>query len=130
MDQMIELARPLGKVGNILPTTKQFNTIPLFVRSLGLVTFCPSVDRFSHFLFTGVQAKRVALHFELMFTRPENDAEPEKQGAILQRVSQLVDAKVLRSTANLRFSWDKLVDALLLQDSGRAVGKIVLSVQF
>ena len=66
----------------------------------------------------------------MMFTRGLYAVEPEKQGAILNRVASLVDAKVLRSTANHRFAWDKLVDALELQESGKAIGKIVLTVAF
>jgi NADPH:quinone reductase-like Zn-dependent oxidoreductase len=65
-----------------------------------------------------------------MFTRAAYDVEPEKQGAILNRVASLVDSKVIRSTANHRFAWDKLLEALALQDSGKAIGKIVLTVNF
>jgi len=105
INSVIELTNPLGRIGMILPLTQQFNTIPLF-------------------------AKRIALHWELMFTRPVCGVELEKQGAILNRVSQLFEAKVLHTTANTRFPWDKMVDALDLQDSGKAIGKIVLPVSF
>lgn len=65
-----------------------------------------------------------------MFTRGLFDAEQEKQGEILNRVAGLVDNKVLRTTANTRFPFSKLPEALKLQESGKAIGKIVLSVEF
>lgn len=80
--------------------------------------------------YTRLQGKRGSLVFEMMFTRGLYGVEQEKQGAILKRVASLVDAKVLRTTANHRFAWDKLLDALELQDSGKAIGKIVLTVAF
>lgn len=130
INSVIELTNPLGRIGMILPLTQQFNTIPLFV-PYDLIPFsitwrvCCKLS-----LTSRVQAKRIALHWELMFTRPVCGVELEKQGAILNRVSQLVEAKVLHTTANTRFPWDKMVDALDLQDSGKAIGKIVLPVSF
>lgn len=67
--------------------------------------------------------------FELMFTRSVTGVEMEKQGAILNRVAELIDAKVLHSTANNHFPLNKIVEALALQDSGNAIGKIVLSTR-
>jgi NADPH:quinone reductase-like Zn-dependent oxidoreductase len=66
----------------------------------------------------------------MMFTRGMFNAEPEKQGSILKRVAELIDAKVLQMTANIRYPWDKLPQALALQESGKAIGKIVLTVEF
>jgi NADPH:quinone reductase-like Zn-dependent oxidoreductase len=77
-----------------------------------------------------VQTKRASLVWEFMFARPMHDVEPEKQGAVLNRVAGLVDAKTIRSTANNRFAWGKLPEALQLQASGKAIGKIVLTVAF
>jgi NADPH:quinone reductase-like Zn-dependent oxidoreductase len=74
--------------------------------------------------------KRGSLVWEMMFARGVYGVVPERQGAILNRVASLVDSKVLRSTANARFAWDKLAEALALQGSGRAIGKIVLTVAF
>jgi len=105
IEQLIELVNPLGKIGHILPIQKPVNTAPLFM-------------------------KRGSLVWEMMFARGVYGVEPERQGAILNRVASLVDSKVLRSTANVRFAWDKLAEALALQGSGRAIGKIVLSVAF
>jgi NADPH:quinone reductase-like Zn-dependent oxidoreductase len=65
-----------------------------------------------------------------MFTRGLFNVEPEKQGAILKRVAELIEAKVLRTTANIRYPWGKLPQALTFQYSGQAIGKIVLTVAF
>jgi zinc-binding alcohol dehydrogenase family protein len=105
IDQLIQLVNPLGRIGHILAIKKPLITAPLF-------------------------RKRASLVWEMMFARGLFNAEPEKQGAILKRVAELVDAKVLHTTANIRFAWDKLPQALALQDSGKATGKIVLTVAF
>jgi len=105
IDQLITSINPLGMIGHILSITKPVNTAPLFM-------------------------KRGALVYEFMFSRPVFNVEPEKQGIILNRVSQLIDTKVLRTTAQTRVPWAKLPEALVLQDSGKALGKIVLSVAF
>lgn len=45
--------------------------------------------------------KSISIHWELMFTRPLYEtSDLHEQGHLLQRVAQLVDAGVLKSTAN------------------------------
>jgi NADPH:quinone reductase-like Zn-dependent oxidoreductase len=78
-----------------------------------------------------LKRKSVSVHWELMFTRPLfQTPDIIEQHRLLNEVSELVDAGVLRTTmteeagpinaANLR-----RVHALV--ESGRAIGKIVLS---
>jgi len=85
--------------------------------------------------FLGVTAhkmflKRGTLIAGFMFARPMHNDEPEKQGEILNRVGEWIDQGVLVHTQNQHFEWDQLREAQKFQDSGKAIGKITLSVKF
>lgn len=73
-------------------------------------------------------AKRGSVHFELMFARPTLDAEPERQGALLDRVADLLDQKVLAGTMTRVIDWSEVRGAHEAIDSGHTVGKIVMRV--
>jgi len=77
-----------------------------------------------------LKAKSVSFHWEFMFTRPQfRTADRGRQGEILERLAQLVEAGELCttltthlspiSTANLALAHGRLVE-------GRSIGKIVL----
>lgn len=73
--------------------------------------------------------KSVSVHWEFMFTRSMFDTDMAAQGALLNEVSRLVDAGVLRTTLAERYgSIDaaNLARAHRLIESGTARGKIVL----
>jgi zinc-binding alcohol dehydrogenase family protein len=103
-DALVGLLAPTGKMCCILPVTKPVNLLPLFQR-------------------------RIAVAFELMFARALFNAQPERQGAILDHVSALLDAKTLRSTLVTQVPWTVagLVEAHQLSASGKAIGKTVLA---
>lgn len=74
--------------------------------------------------------KSLSIHWELMFTRSSFDTvDLSEQGAILDEVSRLVDAGVLRTTLGTHLG---VIDAANLRrahallESGRAKGKLVL----
>ncbi|MET0429570.1 MAG: zinc-binding alcohol dehydrogenase family protein [Microvirga sp.] len=74
--------------------------------------------------------KAVSIHYELMFTRTMFDtADVADQGALLNEVSRLVDAGMLRTTMTERHT---PIDAATLKrvhasiESGRTMGKIVV----
>jgi len=73
--------------------------------------------------------KRGSLVWELMFTRSMFGLESERQHALLNRVSELVDAGeiVTTRTTTFPFNADGLVKAHELQESGKAIGKTVLT---
>jgi zinc-binding alcohol dehydrogenase family protein len=75
-------------------------------------------------------ARRGTLTCELMFTRPLFDAAPERQREVLDEVARLLEAGVLRHTlvTHMPFSLAGLRQALDLQQSGKAIGKIALSL--
>lgn len=74
--------------------------------------------------------KSVSTHWEFMFTRPVFEtADIDAQGALLDEVSRLVDAGVLKTTLGDRFgtiSAPNLRRAHALIERGAARGKIVL----
>lgn len=73
-------------------------------------------------------SKSVSLHAELMFTPSITGAAIEKQGEILEMIAKLVDQGLIKTTANvkLEFNLKGLIQALELQHSGKAIGKITL----
>lgn len=81
-----------------------------------------------------LHSKSVTFAWELMFTRPANRTEDmEEQHRLLNRVSDLVDRGVLRSTVTTRLtpiSAENLKQAHALIEGGRTLGKIVIEGPF
>jgi len=65
-----------------------------------------------------------------MFARINSEAEPELQGEILARVANLIDSGVMHHIQNHHFEWSQIKEAQSFQDSGKAIGKITLTVKF
>ncbi|MDY7226268.1 zinc-binding alcohol dehydrogenase family protein [Hyalangium rubrum] len=103
-DAVVSLLAPLGRMCCILPVVRPVNLAALFDR-------------------------RISVSFELMFTRGLFNAQPEMQGSILDHLSALLDAKTLRSTLMTQTPWTLpgLVEAHRLSESGKAIGKTVMS---
>jgi zinc-binding alcohol dehydrogenase family protein len=78
-----------------------------------------------------LKTKSISLHWELMFTRSMFEtADMIEQHRLLDRVAQLIDDGVLRSTVTERFGTINAANlrrAHALLESGTARGKIVLS---
>ena len=78
-----------------------------------------------------LKTKSISLHWELMFTRSMFEtADMIEQHLLLDRVAQLIDDGVLRSTVTERFGTINAANlrrAHALLESGTARGKIVLS---
>lgn len=78
-----------------------------------------------------LKAKSVSFHWEFMFTRPQfRTPDRGRQGAILERLAQLVEAGELQGTATTRLapiSPENLARAHALLERGRTLGKIVLA---
>jgi zinc-binding alcohol dehydrogenase family protein len=77
-----------------------------------------------------LKAKSVSFHWEFMFTRPQfRTADSGRQGEILERLAELVEAGAIRSTATtflVPISPENLARAHALLEGGRTLGKIVL----
>jgi len=96
------ILRPFGKICSILPV--------------------PEAD------LSGLFQKRGTLSFEWMFGRTTFGVEPERQGAILDRVAELLERKVLRSPLRRVLDWTEFRAAHEAIDTAHTVGKIVLRV--
>lgn len=102
-DQLKEILNPLGHIVFVLPGNKPWDLSSLF-------------------------EKRGTVSFELMFTRPMMEAEPEKQGEILNNLSQLLDKGTIVTTLTQTLDFQEFAKAHELLDSGKTIGKVVLMI--
>ncbi|MGB5957229.1 zinc-binding alcohol dehydrogenase family protein [Pseudomonas sp.] len=102
--QIVEVLRPQGKLA-LIDDPAQLDVMPL-------------------------KRKSLSLHWELMFTRSlYQTADMIKQHELLNRISELVDNGVIKTTIGEHFGKigsDNLKRAHALIESGKAKGKIVL----
>jgi len=102
--QFLEIIRPFGRIVSITATGKA------------------DLDAF--------KGKAVSLSWELMFTRSLFETEDiGHQGYILNTVAEMIDAGKLQTPIwkSLPWSLESLREAHLLQESGKAIGKIVMA---
>ena len=106
-NETVDLVEPLGSIVNINGT----NGIPLDIGRL--------------------MAKRISFHFEFMFARPLFGAAPEQQKVTLDRISELLDAGVIHHTLNQTFEFSEkgILEALAVQESGTALGKLGFTIR-
>ncbi|MDM3887777.1 zinc-binding alcohol dehydrogenase family protein [Pseudomonas sp. BCRC 81390] len=104
LPQIVEVLRPQGKLA-LIDDPAQLDVMPL-------------------------KRKSLSLHWELMFTRSlYQTADMIKQHELLNRISELVDNGVIKTTIGEHFGKigsDNLKRAHALIESGKAKGKIVL----
>ncbi|WJD60210.1 zinc-binding alcohol dehydrogenase family protein [Pseudomonas kurunegalensis] len=104
LPQLVEVLRPQGKLA-LIDDPAQLDVMPL-------------------------KRKSLSLHWELMFTRSLYKTEDMiKQHQLLDRVSQLVDSGVLKTTLGEHYGTinaEHLKRAHAMLESGKARGKIVL----
>lgn len=102
-DEVAALVAPLGRIVCILPISRPVDTAPLFSRSVSLV-------------------------YELMFTRGLFGVDLTRQGQILDKLSGLVDAGVIKSTLVETLPWtvDGLRAAHDRIEGRHGLGKAVL----
>ena len=104
-DQLVEIIAPQGKLALI-----DDPVLPIDIMKLKL--------------------KSISLHWELMFTRSMFKTDDmEKQGALLNRVSELVDSGKIKTTLGEHYgaiNAENLKRAHSNIENGKAIGKIVL----
>lgn len=107
-NQYAEVLKPFGQIVSIVPhmdeTIPASATIPLFF-------------------------KRASIHFELMFTRAAEGIEMERQHDILTKAASLLDQGELKVSIQDTLGWslESVKEAHRLQQSGKAIGKIVIA---
>merc|ERR1711933_346221 len=102
--QYAEIIKPLGKIVSIVETDKDIPLTDLFV-------------------------KRISFAWELMFTRSLHGVDLEFQGFILNSGARMLDSGALKmpEVNVLPFNLESLKSAHTGQESGKAIGKTVLT---
>jgi len=102
--QYAEIIKPLGKMVSIVETD---NDVPL----------------------TDLMVKRISFAWELMFTRPLYEVDLDFQGFVLNTGAKMLDSGALRmpEVNILPFDLDSLKLAHMEQESGKTIGKTVLT---
>lgn len=105
-EAFVQLIKPQGQIGSISDPTE-----PVNLRQL--------------------KSKSVSFHWELMFTRAMFQTEDMiEQHHILNKVAKLLDKGVVQSTLNTTlkgFSAENLKEAHRLLESGKTIGKVVIT---
>jgi len=108
---------------------QNFETHCKLINPLGKI--CSIVESSKLLPLGNLMSKRVTFVFELMFTRPIFNVEMEKQRETLNILAALIDQKILEPRVVTKFdSMSQLAEAHQLQESGKSIGKIVLTAKF
>mmetsp|Transcript_2925 Transcript_2925/g.3921 ORF Transcript_2925/g.3921 Transcript_2925/m.3921 type:complete len:345 (+) Transcript_2925:36-1070(+) len=106
-----------------------FDTWCKILNPLGSI--CAIVEPQNPLPIGNLMRKRGTLTFEMMFARPLTGIELDRQRAILHELADLCEAKVIVPRVTVRYdSLLRLKEAADLQESGKSLGKIVLTVAF
>lgn len=106
LEAILPLVAPLGRIVCLLPIQQPLASADLFARS-------------------------IRLEYELMFTRSLFSVDLAHQGAILDRIADLVDAGVLTSTMRSDLPWtlENLREGHRRIEGRQTLGKIVLRLE-
>ncbi|ADE55800.1 zinc-binding alcohol dehydrogenase family protein [Coraliomargarita akajimensis] len=130
VDQMQQLGIQPRYVASLNGTEGHFDAIVELIRPRGHIAL---IDDPQGLDINSIKPKALSFSWEFMFARSMFETEDiEKQYELLNRVSALLDEGTLRSTvtANLGvLSVESLKDAHAKQESGRVIGKNVLSLE-
>ncbi len=73
--------------------------------------------------------KNVTLHFEFMGAATVTNHAPQRQGEILRKIAEMVEAGKLMPTVCQTYPLEETADAHRRQESGRTAGKLVIAVK-
>jgi len=119
-------------VRHVLALTKTEDHFDEIIEALSPEGAMALIENFSRAVDVNkMKPKSLSLHWEFMFGRPRFQlATMAEQGRLLNEAADLVDMGLIRSTANANFgsvNADNLKRAHALVESGKTIGKIVLS---
>jgi zinc-binding alcohol dehydrogenase family protein len=124
-------AAGVGQVGYVASLTHSDQHLPQVVEALAPQGKLGIIDDPAHFDILLLKRKSISLHWEFMYTRSMFQTDDMiRQHHILERVAQLIDEGVLKTTLAERFGTINAANlrrAHELLESGKARGKIVLS---
>ncbi|EDK31688.1 zinc-binding alcohol dehydrogenase family protein (macronuclear) [Tetrahymena thermophila SB210] len=130
------LAEELKKI-NIESLDYIFNTVDMTQQYFN--QFTPLIKPFGHIVgivgfeqplnIQGLFLKRARLSVECIFTRAIFQVEPERQNQILNKIGDLYDSGIFISTVQIEkpFNLENLLEAHAFSESGKTIGKVVLS---
>lgn len=73
--------------------------------------------------------KSLTVHYEFMGARVAYDQQPERQGEILQGITQLVDSELLKVHVSREWTLETLVQAHHEIEQGHTIGKMAVKVR-
>lgn len=136
VDHSIPLTPQLNEMGvfnpsfvfSITQTHRHLKDIATFIAPQGRMAL---IDDPVELDISPLKQKSVSIHWESMFTRSVFDTpDIAEQGGILSQVAELIDSGKLQTTMKHHFgplSAENLKKAHAILESGRSIGKIVLS---
>ncbi|KAJ8903709.1 hypothetical protein NDN08_004809 [Rhodosorus marinus] len=71
---------------------------------------------------------RKTLIHSFMFARSLHNVGIEKQGQLLNAVSEMIDAGNIKHTLSKTLTFDEAKELMLLQESGKSIGKLAMTV--
>jgi len=94
-----------------------------------IVTIVPDFSKGMPNISVPLTFKRASIHFELMFTRAAEGIEMERQHDILATAARLIDEGALTVSIQDKLPWTlkSLQEAHCMQQSGQAIGKIIIT---
>jgi zinc-binding alcohol dehydrogenase family protein len=105
-----------------------FSQLAKCLNPLGHICFILAGEASKSMDLSGLFTIRGSVSFEFMFTRPRSGRSPEKQGEILNRVSQLLDDGILKTTMTEKFSLSEVQKVHRRIESRHTRGKLVMVV--
>lgn len=107
-DTLVSIVLPFGRIACIVPAQRPINLMALF-------------------------GKSISFSWEYMATRPINGYDLQRQGDLLAQFASFVDAGMIKHWIGTKFDTataETLRDGHILQESGKAVGKIAYTANF
>ncbi len=73
--------------------------------------------------------RNITVHYEFMGIPTAHEIEPERPGAILTSIANLVDSGLLRAHVSHRFPLERVADGHRQVETGRTIGKVAVIVR-
>mmetsp|Transcript_70885 Transcript_70885/g.184834 ORF Transcript_70885/g.184834 Transcript_70885/m.184834 type:complete len:338 (-) Transcript_70885:85-1098(-) len=94
-----------------------------------VVTYGPTQEQMAKVDWTTVWLKRQTLCFQMMFARSMFNTEPAMVGGVMATMAKLVDQGSIKTTVTKKYGgMEEINDATKLQMSGKAIGKICVTM--